>query len=110
MAGSHLLRPLRADGTQLDATFEISMTSIYELVFHHKAGARGSPRAVNSDYHEALETLLGRLSTIGCSILAISVDSAVALQLAPEERELDLDYPIVLNESTDLKAVRLRIT
>ena len=56
------LHPRRDDGTELDATFETSVTPVFDLVFHPKAGGRGSPRAIIQDYHEALEALLGRLA------------------------------------------------
>ena len=80
------------------------------MVYHHKAGRRGSVRSVNADYHEGLELLLSRLARLKCSILGISVDSGVARQLPPECRELDLDFPILLDERTDAAALRRRIT
>jgi hypothetical protein len=86
------------------------MAPIYDLVFHHKAGGRDSPRAVNADYPEGLETLLGRLGQLGRAILAISVDSTVARELPPEDRELDIDYPLRLGQISDPHLVRLRVT
>jgi hypothetical protein len=105
-----LLHPLRDDGTAVDATFEVYVVSVFDLVYHHKAGGRNSERAVNSDYHEGLELLLGRLAELRCSILGIAVDSSVARALPPEERELDLAYPIKLGERTDVARLRRRIT
>jgi hypothetical protein len=94
----------------MDATFEVTSVPVYELVFHHKAGRRGSPRALNSDYHEGLTLLLERLSSIGATILGVSVDSSVARKLDPADRELDLPFPLSLDQSTDAAALRLEIT
>src|SRR4051812_29208967 len=104
------MHPLRDDGTAVDATFEVHVVSVFDLVYHHKAGGRKSERAVNSDYHEGLELLLRRLAELHCSILGIAVDSSVARALPPEERELDLAYPIKLGERTDVARLRRRIT
>ena len=87
------LHPYRGDGTAVDASFDVEAIPLFEIVYHHKAGGRGNPRAVNSDYHEGLELLLGRLALGGATILGISVDSSVALRLPPDERELDLPFP-----------------
>jgi hypothetical protein len=106
----HLLHPRRDDGTDVDATFEVHVVPVFDLIYHHKAGGRESERAVNSDYHEGLELLLGRLAKLRCSILGIAVDSSVARALPPEERELDLTYPIKLGERTDVARLRRRIT
>jgi hypothetical protein len=105
-----LLHPRRDDGTEVDATFEVHVVPVFDLIYHHKAGRRGGERSVNSDYHEGLELLLGRLAKLNCSILGISVDSSVARALPSEERELDLAYPISLSERTDLARLRRRIT
>ena len=104
------LHPQSDDGTALDATFELSTVHVFELVYHHKAGARGSPRSLNADYHAGLELLLGRLAQLRMTILGISVDSSVARELAPEERELALSFPIRLNPAMDVHDLRLSIT
>lgn len=110
MPTSGPLHPRRSDGTVVEATFELSSVPVYELVYHHKAGARGTARSVNVDYHEGLELLLARMATVGVSILGISVDSAVARGLDPPDRELDLRFPISVDASTDVAALRLDIT
>jgi hypothetical protein len=110
VTSEYLLHPLRDDGTAVDATFEVHAVSVFDLVYHHKAGGRNSERAVNSDYHEGLELLLRRLAELQCSILGIAVDSSVARALPPEERELELAYPIQLGERTDVARLRRRIT
>src|SRR4051812_35509861 len=104
------LHPLREDGSTVDASFDVSALPVFEIVYHHKAGARGSPRSVNADYHEGLQLLLSRLAAVGATILGISVDSGVALALDPAARELDLQFPIVLDSSTDAAILRLDIT
>ena len=104
------LHPYRGDGTAVDATFDVEAIPLFEIVYHHKAGGRGNPRAVNSDYHEGLELLLGRLALGGATILGISVDSSVALRLPPDERELDLPFPLQVDASTVIHELRLDIT
>jgi hypothetical protein len=110
MDDAHLLHPRRDDGTLVDATFEVQVVPVFDLIYHHKAGGKNSERAVNADYHEGLELLLARLATLRCSVLGISVDSSVARALPPEERELDLAYPIELGKRTDVARLRRRIT
>src|SRR3954454_23673048 len=107
MTTTGLLHPRRDDGTELDATFEVGVVPVFELVFHHKAGGRGSPRAVNSDYHEGLELLLSRLGSVGVSILSIEFDSSIARELEPGDRELDLPFPIRVGPATDVATLRL---
>jgi hypothetical protein len=107
---SQPLHPVRSDGSSVDATFELSSISVYEIVFHHKARARTDPRSVNSDYHEGLELILQRLASIGCTVLGVSLDSTVARELDSEERELRLDFPLDVNERTDPQELRLMIT
>lgn len=109
-AGSGELQPLRPDGTKIDATFEVLPLTVVDLLYHHKAGARNSPRAVNQDYHEGLETLLSRLASVEATIVRILVDSSTARRLAPDDRELDLDFPIDLSLDTDVHLLRLDIT
>ncbi|RAU93510.1 hypothetical protein DQP58_16295 [Mycobacterium colombiense] len=110
MPTSGPLHPLREGGSELDATFEISSLPVFEIVYHHKAGGRGSPRSVNADYHEGLELLLSRLAKKKATILGIAVDSSVARELDPEDRELQLDFPIQLGPSLDVHELRLIIT
>ena len=104
------IHPTRDDGSVLEATFEVMQVPVFDLVFHHKAGARDSPGSVNADYHEALETLLARLASIRATILGIAVDSSIAQELSPDDRELRLDFPIELSPHTDTAALRLEIT
>ncbi len=110
MKAEHFLHPRRDDGTAVDATFEVYVVPVFDVIYHHKAGGRTSERSVNSDYHEGLELLLRRLATLGCSILGISVDSSVARALPPDKRELELAYPIELGAQTDFARLRRRIT
>src|SRR3954469_20825863 len=104
------LHPLRKDGSTVDASFNVSALPVFEIVYHHKAGARGSPRSVNADYHEGLELLLSRLAPVGATIVGISVDSGVARELDPAERELDLQFPISVDSTTDAAILRLSIS
>lgn len=110
MPTSPAMHPRRDDGTTVDATFELTSIPLFEIVYHHKAGRRGSPRSVNADYHEGLELLLARLATVGCVIHGIAVDSGVARELSPEQRELDLRYPLEVTDRTDVGRLRLEIT
>lgn len=104
------LHPRREDGSRLDATFELSAVPLFELVFHNKAGARGSARSVNVDYHEALEVLLARLAALRATIVGIRVDSSTARELDPPDRELQLEFPIDLSPETNAYELRLEIT
>jgi len=104
------LQPLRPDGTTIDATFEVVPVTVVDLIYYHKAGARGSPRAVNQDYHEGLETLLARLASVLATIVCILVDSSTARRLAPHDRKLGLNFPIDLSPDMDLHVLRLDIT
>lgn len=81
-----------------------------DLVYHHKAGGREDARAVNTDYHEGLELILGKLSSVSATILGISVDSSVARELDPADRELHLEFPIHLSPAINAPALRLQIT
>lgn len=110
MPTSEPLHPVRDDGTQVDATFELSSVAVFEVVFHHKAGGRDSPRSVNADYHEGLELLLERLAAVGTTILRIAVDSGVARDLPEPERELSLRFPVELNRAVDIGELRKDIT
>jgi hypothetical protein len=104
-----LLHPLRSDSTEVDATFEVGSIGAFQIVFHHKAGRRGSERSVNADYHEGLELVLRRLIALRVTILAIAVDSSVARELPVEDRELELEYPIHLRDQ-DAHLLRMDIT
>jgi hypothetical protein len=104
------LHPVRGDGSVVDATFELTTVGVFEIVYHHKAGARASPRSVNADYHEGLDLLLARLASAGVSILGIALDSGIARELDAGDRELDLPFPMVVTAGTDVAALRLDIT
>lgn len=104
------VQPVRDDGSEIDATFELRRVPVFDLIYHHKAGARGSVRSVNADYHEGLEVLLQRLSSIDATIWGISVDSSIAQARPEAERELVLDFPLVLRDVDDFKDLRLDIT
>jgi len=110
MPTSGPLHPRRGDGSEIDATFEISTVPVIDVVYHHKAGGRDDPRAVNADYHEGLELILAKLSSVNARILGISVDSSVARELDPVDRELRLDFPIELSPATNARGLRLQIT
>jgi hypothetical protein len=96
MPSSGPLHPRRADGSEIDATFELSTVPVFDIVFHHKARGREDPRSVNADYHEGLEALLDRLSAVRATILGISVDSTVARELERPIASSGLPFPIAL--------------
>jgi hypothetical protein len=89
-----LAEPLHVATTAsaVDATFEIHAVRV-RIVFHHKAGARNSPRSVNADYSRGLGAPAGALASVRASILGIAVDSGVARELDAADRELDLPLP-----------------
>jgi len=103
------LHPVANDGSLVDATFQVHAASVFHLVYHHKAGGRSSARSVNADYNKGLELLLERLATRRLKILSITVDSRVARELDPVDRQLKLNYPILLTPSVDIPALRLDI-
>ena len=94
----------------VDATFEVEQIGVYDVLYHHKAGGKDDPRSVNGDYHEGLQLLLERMTSLRATILGIAVDSGVARKLPPAERELNLPFPIELDDRTDPVALRLMIT
>lgn len=110
MPSSGPLKLQTDNGMTLEATFELSTVPVFEIVYHHKAGARGSARSVNVDYHAGLELLLTRLANLRMTILGIAVDSGIAHELEPVDRELALDFPILLNARSDFHELRLAIT
>lgn len=110
MSSTGPLHPVRTDGSEVDATFELAAIPVFDLVYHHKFGGRGSPRSLNPDYHEGLELLLDRLARLDAEILGIAVDSSVARELPAEQRELALEFPIPLRGRTDIRSLRLEIT
>jgi hypothetical protein len=110
MPTSGPLHPRRADGSEIDATFVLSTVPVIDLVYHHKAGGHDDPRAVNTDYHEGLEVILEKLAGLRTTILGVSVDSSVAKEFDPIDRELQLAFPIDLSPETDARELRLEIT
>jgi hypothetical protein len=110
MSDTEEFHPRSADGVQLDATFEIAAVRAFDIVYHHKAGGRGSQRSVNADYHAGLELLLARLGQLQMTILSISVDSGIARKLRPADRQLDLNFPIRVDPHTNHHELRLLIT
>lgn len=109
MPSSGPQQPVSADGKQLDARFELSTVPVFDIVYHHKAGGRESARSVNADYNEGLELLLLRLAQLKLTILGIVVDSSMARELNPADRELGLDFPIDLKPSMNIYELRLEI-
>lgn len=110
MSATEGYHPRSANGVQLDATFEIAPVHAFDVVYHHKAGARGSQQSVNVDYHAGLELLLARFGQLQMTILGISVDSGIARKLPPADRQLDLSFPIRVDSHTNSHELRLLIT
>ncbi len=110
MPSSGPLHPQANGGAILDATFELSTLPVFDIVYHHKAGGSGSSRSVNDDYNEGLELLLLRLADFELTILGISVDSGIAQELPPADRELALNFPIKLSRDTNIYELRLGIS
>lgn len=110
MPSSGPLHPFAEDGTELEATFELSTVPVFEIVYHHKAGGRESPRSLNADYNQGLEVLLARLAQLQMTILGIAVDSSVAHELDPADRELALDFPINLHPDTSIYDLRMKVS
>lgn len=79
---------------------------MFQLIYHQKTGGRDSPKSVNYDYTKGLE-LLGRLAQLRLLIRSITVDSSVAQQLSPADRELVLVYPLSLEPNIEFTELRL---
>ena len=110
MPSSGPLHPFADDGAELDATFELTTVPVFEIVYHHKAGGRESPRSLNADYNQGLEVLLARLAQLHMTILGIAVDSSVAHDLDPADRELALDFPINLHPDASIYDLRIKVS
>lgn len=110
MPSSGPLTPFAEDGATIEATFELSTVPVFEIIYHHKAGGRESQRSVNADYNQGLELLLARLAQLQMTILGIALDSSVAHELDPADRELALDFPIKLRPNMNIYELRLNIS
>lgn len=102
-------------GRELDATFSVEgQAGAWELVFEARGGTRGTPGAVNTEYHTGLEVLLARLRQLGATIASVEVDSRDTQRkgLTREQRRLRLarqPYPFNLEPAMDLHELRLNI-
>ena len=104
------MRVAAADGTTLDAEFDLEERSGgVDLVLHSRSGSKKKkPR--NPHYFQALEEILRRLAMLDATIASIDIDSTVALRLPAASRRLPLDYPIRPADSVDIPALRVEIT
>lgn len=104
------MRVTAADGTELDADFELEGRSYgADLVLHSRSGSK-TKNARNPDYFDALEEILRRIGTLGATISSVHIDSSVALQLPAAARRLQLDYPLRPADTPDIAALRREIT
>lgn len=105
------MKLVRGPSHEFDAHFEVERSEGgWDIVLHARSGARGSSRALNTEYAPALEVLLGRLARRDVVVRTVSVDSRQARALPPEERVLDLAFPIRLGSATDIHELRTRLT
>ena len=98
-------RPLRDDGTEVDATFRVErVDDAVTVVVEARGGTRGTAEAVNTQYAEGLRLLLARLKEAGHSLADAALDTRATAGLSPEERRLDVGepWPLVIDDSDDV--------
>jgi hypothetical protein len=93
------LRVYADNGAELDATFSVERSDAgTSLVFESASGRRGSPRARNRDYDQALKLILARLGAAGFRVSDGLIDSSEVLANFPAaaDRRLDtsMGFPI----------------
>jgi hypothetical protein len=104
------VRVTAADGTQLDAAFDLEgQTYGADLILPSRSGSK-TKNTRNPDYFAALEEILRRIGGLGATISSIHIDSSVALQLPAAARRLQLDYPLRPADAPDIAALRREIT
>ncbi|WP_285663822.1 hypothetical protein [Actinorhabdospora filicis] len=109
------MRARRNDGTELNAEFELTADGDGFALTLHSAGGKvtGSDLPRNSDYAEALRTLLTRLGSIGAVLTGALLDSARGRNLDVAARHVSLRdraYPVALADVGDMEGLRLAIT
>lgn len=104
------MRVTTADGTQLDAAFDLEGQAYgADLILHSRSGSK-TKNTRNPDYFDALEEILRRIGGLGATISSIHIDSSVALQLPAAARRLQLNYPLRPADVPDIAALRREIT
>jgi hypothetical protein len=99
-------RPLRDDGTEVDATFRVErVDDTVTVVVEARGGTRGTSDAVNTQYAEGLRVLLARLKEGGHSLADATLDTRATAELTLEERRLDVGepWPLVIDDPQDLQ-------
>lgn len=105
------MRLVDQTGRVLNADLDIEPTPDgVDVILHARSGTTKTSRGRNTEYFQALEELLRRLSGVQASISRVAVDSRVALQLPLEARIIELPYPIHLTNDIDSSALRVRMT
>jgi hypothetical protein len=93
---------------EVNANFEVSDSDLKDADFAIILHARGGK--LNPDYYRALELFLRAILLCDGSISSIEVVSAIANRLSRAERTLELRFPILVNQSTDLVDLRKKIS
>ena len=98
-------RPVRPDGTTIDATFRLEeVDGRPTIVLEARGGTRGSSEARNTDYAEGLEFILERLARTGLTLADAAVDTRETAHLPLEARRLDLgSYPVTISDPAELR-------
>jgi hypothetical protein len=100
------LRPRRADGSEVDATYRRERRGGREtIVFEARGGKKGAPGAQNTEYAEGLRLVLEQLRAEGMVIADAVVESRATAHLSVEERRLDLGeaYPVAIGDAEELR-------
>jgi hypothetical protein len=102
---------MRTEG--IDAEFHLEShigdTASFDIILKSRGGKIGSSSARNPEYNQGLEEILSRLSLVNVHILNIEVDSAITRSMPPEQRRLELDFPISLRQISDFGDLRRKI-
>ena len=102
------LRPLKADGSPLDAQFVVqqSLGQPLSVVFESAGGVK------NADYRFGIDAVLELLSELGALLVDAYVDSAETRHMPLSDRRLatdDIAYPLALSEIENVVDLRVKL-
>ncbi|MFY0539871.1 hypothetical protein [Nannocystis pusilla] len=98
-------RPVRADGSTIDATFRLEeIDGRPTIVLEARGGTRGSAEARNTEYAAGLEFILERLAKTGLTLLDAAIDTRETAHLPIAARRLELGgYPVKISDPAELR-------
>ncbi|MCY1070970.1 DEAD/DEAH box helicase family protein [Nannocystis sp. RBIL2] len=98
-------RPVRADGSTIDATFRLEdVDGRPTIVLEARGGTRGSADARNTEYAAGLEFILERLAQAGLTLSDAAIDTRETAHLPIAARRLELGgYPVKISDPAELR-------